>query len=310
MGPDTAFAGLSEGDRDVLVLVARDGLDLEEVALALDIPPGIASSRLSRARKRVHSSEGLAEILRWHEVVPPEDHPAIVATEREPAVRHRRLRSALVVVVALVATSSAVPPATVEPTTTPQAATSVPRPDQLLYTKSRLADGTVTESWSSVDGTRDVFRRGDGCKDGKQVILNANNPELIGRFTRCAPAPAYDPALPTTADGMVTDLAGQYDGTLNNVNGIGKDVRFLLGGRYLRPDQRAALVEAVTKIPGLGVENGVKDLAGRQGLGIFWDSPDGGRTEFVVDSETYQYLGTATEAALAYEIVDAGPSVR
>jgi hypothetical protein len=307
MGPDAAFAGLSEGDRDVLVLVARDGVDHEEVAAALDIPAGIVSSRLSRARRRLHRSdaEELAEILRRHEVVPPEDHPAIVATEREPAVRHRRLRRGLVALVALLATSSAVPPATAGPTTTPRAPTSVPRPDQFLYTKSRLADGTVIESLSSVDGTRDVFRRGDGCKDGKQVILNANNPNLVGRFKKCTPAPAYDPALPTTAEGMVAYLAGQYDGTLDNVNGIGKDVRFLLGDRYLRPDQRAALLEAVTKIPGLGLENGVKDLAGRQGLGIFWAAPRGGRTEFVVDSETYQYLGTATEAALAYEIVSA-----
>ncbi|MDT7729018.1 MAG: hypothetical protein QOI21_5594 [Actinomycetota bacterium] len=188
-----------------------------------------------------------------------------------------------------------------------------PRPDQFLYTKSQRANGLIDERWSSADGTRDsLSKNGDedqeflspGCKNGKQVVLNANDPKLIGTLADCTPFPAYNAALPTTADGMVAYLAGQYGGTLDNVNGIGKDVRYLLGDQYVRPDQRAALLEAVAKIPGLGVDQDVKDLAGRSGVGIFWESPGGGRSEFVFDRETYQYLGTETEAVLAYAIVD------
>ena len=53
-----ALAGLSRGDRDVLLLVAVAGLDNQEVALSLGIPYGTVRSRLSRARTRLRESLG------------------------------------------------------------------------------------------------------------------------------------------------------------------------------------------------------------------------------------------------------------
>jgi RNA polymerase sigma-70 factor (ECF subfamily) len=53
-----ALAGLSSGDRDVLLLVAVAGLDNQEVALSLGIPHGTVRSRLSRARQRLRESLG------------------------------------------------------------------------------------------------------------------------------------------------------------------------------------------------------------------------------------------------------------
>lgn len=44
------LAGLSAGDRDVLLLVAWGGLGQDEVARALDLPIGTVKSRLHRAR--------------------------------------------------------------------------------------------------------------------------------------------------------------------------------------------------------------------------------------------------------------------
>ncbi|MBP2324384.1 RNA polymerase sigma-70 factor (ECF subfamily) [Kibdelosporangium banguiense] len=49
----TALAELSTGDRDVLLLVAWEGLTYDQVAMALDIPVGTVRSRLNRARKQV-----------------------------------------------------------------------------------------------------------------------------------------------------------------------------------------------------------------------------------------------------------------
>jgi RNA polymerase sigma factor (sigma-70 family) len=49
----TALAELSTGDRDVLLLVAWEGLTYDQVATALDIPVGTVRSRLNRARKLV-----------------------------------------------------------------------------------------------------------------------------------------------------------------------------------------------------------------------------------------------------------------
>jgi RNA polymerase sigma-70 factor (ECF subfamily) len=46
-----ALAGLSPGDRDVLLLVAISELSHQEIAVALDIPYGTVGSRLNRARR-------------------------------------------------------------------------------------------------------------------------------------------------------------------------------------------------------------------------------------------------------------------
>jgi RNA polymerase sigma-70 factor (ECF subfamily) len=53
-----ALAGLSAGDRDVLLLIAVAGLSYEEVAESLGIPPGTVGSRLNRARKQVKAVLG------------------------------------------------------------------------------------------------------------------------------------------------------------------------------------------------------------------------------------------------------------
>lgn len=51
-----ALAGLSQGERDVVLLVALGQLSHEEVAQALGISAGTVGSRLSRARKRLHQA--------------------------------------------------------------------------------------------------------------------------------------------------------------------------------------------------------------------------------------------------------------
>ncbi|MEU8245125.1 RNA polymerase sigma factor [Nonomuraea sp. NPDC048916] len=51
-----ALAGLSKGDRDVLLLVALAGLTYDEVAKSLCIPYGTVSSRLNRARRKVRAA--------------------------------------------------------------------------------------------------------------------------------------------------------------------------------------------------------------------------------------------------------------
>jgi RNA polymerase sigma factor (sigma-70 family) len=54
-GPELAavLAGLSPGERDVLLLVAWAELEYAEVAEALGIPVGTVRSRLNRARGRI-----------------------------------------------------------------------------------------------------------------------------------------------------------------------------------------------------------------------------------------------------------------
>jgi DNA-directed RNA polymerase specialized sigma24 family protein len=57
----TALAELSDGDRDVLLLIAWEGLAYDEVAGALDIPVGTVRSRLNRARRKVQLVLGSPE---------------------------------------------------------------------------------------------------------------------------------------------------------------------------------------------------------------------------------------------------------
>ncbi|GAB2847824.1 RNA polymerase sigma factor [Actinocorallia aurea] len=53
-----ALAGLSAGDRDVLLLVAWADLTYEETARALGIPVGTVRSRLNRARRKTRAALG------------------------------------------------------------------------------------------------------------------------------------------------------------------------------------------------------------------------------------------------------------
>jgi RNA polymerase sigma-70 factor (ECF subfamily) len=53
-----ALAGLTPGDRDVLLLVAQEELRYEQVAAALDIPVGTVRSRLHRARVTLRAALG------------------------------------------------------------------------------------------------------------------------------------------------------------------------------------------------------------------------------------------------------------
>ncbi|GAB3148211.1 RNA polymerase sigma factor [Amycolatopsis sp. NPDC004378] len=55
---DRALAALGPRERDVLLLVAAEGLGYQEVAEALAIPVGTVKSRLSRARGRVRAELG------------------------------------------------------------------------------------------------------------------------------------------------------------------------------------------------------------------------------------------------------------
>ncbi|MGW5718876.1 CU044_5270 family protein [Amycolatopsis sp. NPDC003865] len=176
----------------------------------------------------------------------------------------------------------------------------VPRPDQFVYTKTRLADGRENETWASVDGTHDglSFLFGHetfvaGCRGGK---------------SRCVPHPAAPADLPTDADAMLAYLHKSTYGEGDTLHDLGTEVVDLAGG-YLRPAVRAALYEAVAKVPGLVARTDAKDATGRAVLGITWDSTTehgiGNQDEFLFDPVTFAYLGSGMGAVVSQGIVDA-----
>ena len=72
-----AYLGLSEEHREVLLLVAIEGLQYEEAAAILEVPLGTVRSRLSRARQALRHA-----LKSGHGVA------ARSATSRPPLVRH------------------------------------------------------------------------------------------------------------------------------------------------------------------------------------------------------------------------------
>jgi hypothetical protein len=128
-----------------------------------------------------------------------------------------------------------------------------PRPDQFVYSRTRLADGRENETWASVDGTHDglAFLYGHeaevaGCRNGKSVQKESHGRTVTNR---CVPHPAAPADLPTDADAMLTYLHKSTYGEGDTLRDLGNEVVTLAGG-YLRPAARAALYEAVAKVPG------------------------------------------------------------
>ncbi|MEV6442237.1 CU044_5270 family protein [Amycolatopsis sp. NPDC051716] len=188
-----------------------------------------------------------------------------------------------------------------------------PRPDQFLYTRTHLADGRENEFWASADGTHDGFQilfghesEIAGCRDGKRVQKEGRGRTVT---QRCEPRPAAHPDLPTDADAMLAYLHRSTYGEGDTLHDLGNEVVALAGG-YLRPAARAALYEAVAKVPGLVARPDAKGAGGRPVLGITWNSTTehgiGNQDEFLFDPVTFAYLGAGTTGVVVNQgIVDA-----
>ncbi|WP_086845265.1 CU044_5270 family protein [Amycolatopsis kentuckyensis] len=187
-----------------------------------------------------------------------------------------------------------------------------PRPDQFVYTRTRLADGRENETWASVDGTHDglAFLYGHeaevaGCRDGKRVQHESHGRTVTNR---CVPHPAVPADLPTDADAMLAYLHKSTYGEGDTRHDLGAEVVDLAGG-YLSPAARAALYEAVAKVPGLVARTDAKDATGRAVVGITWTSTTGygigNQDEFLFDPVTFAYLGSGTTGVVVRQgIVD------
>ncbi|MDX3193779.1 CU044_5270 family protein [Streptomyces sp. MN03-5084-2B] len=175
-----------------------------------------------------------------------------------------------------------------------------PRPDQFVYTKTRLADGRENETWASVDGTHD----GLSFLFGHETFVAGCH----GEKSRCAPHPAAPADLPADADAMLAYLHKSTYGEGDTLHDLGREVVDLAGG-WLRPSVRAALYEAVAKVPGLVARTDAKDATGRTVLGVTWNSTSehgiGNQDEFLFDPVTFAYLGSGMGAVVSQGIVDA-----
>jgi hypothetical protein len=315
---------------------------LSELAQQTPLP---APAELSAARGRLTAAIAASQAARHPTAaaVPPGRQPL-------PGRRQRRPRRRLVLTGAVVAAVSAAAAAVLVsvwglhagPGANPAAAqvlhraalaalqqqAGAPRPGQFVYTKIEDGDGSLYQSWLSVDGTSTGLIRGagggpasiyaPGCRGGRQLQVRA--PKAAGG-TRggqaCVPQPAYLPGLPTSLPALRSYFKQTWfvdPASPGYLNGFGKTVDQLLSQAYLSSGQRAALYDLMAQTPGLTVVPHAADITGRHGVGIAWSLPgNGGKAMIIFSPRTYAALGITTwgaagqrggEALLKLAIVD------
>ncbi len=170
-----------------------------------------------------------------------------------------------------------------------------PLPDRFVYTQTEDSQGPITQSWLSVDGTRSSLVGSHtipGCVNRRLTFGAAGNRSPASR--PCTPVRAYFPDMPTQPARMLPYLEKTQGVAPGDLNDLAKTVGEMLDSDYLLPTQQAALYEFLATTRGINVEPGVKDAAGRPGIGVGW-SLQGSKTMLIFDATTYAYLGTSTE---------------
>ncbi|HEV2872938.1 MAG TPA: CU044_5270 family protein, partial [Actinomycetota bacterium] len=212
----------------------------------------------------------------------------------------------------------ATPPAT--------AAEPTPRPHQWVYSKElREEDGSgkpfTIELWDRVDGKKFARSTNDrrvarAPKVRKERMDFPSFQKAV--FLRCPDKPARIPpavglghwfpdpaAVPTDPDGLLAAVYQLVQDPACSPIPVGDTVQdraFLLIDGMLQTVQpaevRAALYQALAKIPGVTVVQGATDAAGRRGVAFSRAAAIEGsgssgwlRLEIILDPTTYHYLG-------------------
>jgi hypothetical protein len=206
---------------------------------------------------------------------------------------------------------------------TANATEPTPRPHQWVYSKElRVEDGSrkpsTVELWSRVDGKKFAWPTSDrrttgaskvarekrqlpplpqGCPPGQPLRIR---PAVgLGKFF---PNPA---AVPTDPDGLLAAIYRLVEDPACAPILVGDTVQdrafILIDGMLLTwmpAEVRAALYQALPKIPGVTVVQGVTDAAGRRGVAFARaaaiegpGSSDWLRLEIILDPDTNRYLG-------------------
>ena len=180
-----------------------------------------------------------------------------------------------------------------------------PRPHQWVYLEQRQATlnddhwlagvgpGRVTTRlWKRVDGKRLAFERKGGGLRFRTGAFAVGRPQLHVRD------------LPTDPDALLARIRREVAGT-GSVERR-RQAMFTLIGIVLRdnilpPRVQAAMYQALPKIPGVRLQKGAVDAAGRHGVAFARVTPgDLGlrvRVEIILDLQTFHYLGERTVAA-------------
>lgn len=184
---------------------------------------------------------------------------------------------------------------------------SPPRPHQFVYSETESANGSLTETWLSADGSSEGLRRWTSGsrtpRRGGQSILGRPCSVSAAETKGCGEPVGYLPGLPADPAAVLPYLnrIGLIDTTTGPPHGapagwqanvIGKAVAQLMSSTYLLPSQRAALYKLMAETPGFRVVPSMKDAIGRTGVGIEWSFD--GTAAVIFSPVTFDFLGGRT----------------
>ncbi|MEU9456418.1 CU044_5270 family protein [Streptomyces sp. NPDC048277] len=111
-------------------------------------------------------------------------------------------------------------------------------------------------------------------------------------------------SLPTDPDALLAKIyAGTKGEGQTRESAALEKIGDLLPDAKLLPELDAALYRAAAKIPGVSVVSHAKDYTGRSGIGLSFKERDG-RTVWVFDTKSLDFLGTPDEALLDVGVAD------
>ncbi|MFI8069608.1 CU044_5270 family protein [Streptomyces sp. NPDC086033] len=196
---------------------------------------------------------------------------------------------------------------------------SVPvRDDQYVYVRTqgsmKFSENDVRilreASWTAVDGRRAGLRRvtvlvGPPFRPRDPFSSYSKGTHDM----RLSPDPNVTTfrelqALPTDPDALLKKIyAGTRGEGQTRESAALEKIGDMLADATLLPELDAALYRAAARIPGVSVVTDAKDYTGRSGIGLSFEERDG-RTVWVFDKNSLDFLGTADEALLAVAVTD------
>ncbi|GAA0386275.1 hypothetical protein Acor_26250 [Acrocarpospora corrugata] len=187
--------------------------------------------------------------------------------------------------------------------------TQAPLPTQWHYTKTLdkqpNSDATETrEGWLRYDGRQTA----DYGEDGRLIVSNLPpdpgdddlSPQQYDARLRALPTDPRKLLAKVTGDRHWIDYPREEGVPRSTEPAAARAYRVIILylSRYgtMPPRLEAAMFRALALIPGIRIEQGVRDAAGRSGLGVWLEGPGDlpSRQYDILAPDTYRYLGTQT----------------
>ncbi|GAB2772418.1 CU044_5270 family protein [Streptomyces daliensis] len=183
------------------------------------------------------------------------------------------------------------------------------REDQFVYTRSSFREADVTSGKAVTDPLKEreiwlpqrsgpLKKLGLVRQDGESLPINPELGEENG-----TPAGLHRPtyrwfaSLPTDPDALLKYLYAKTSesDTQEHDQVVFDEIRSLVSGQIMPPENAAAFFKAAARIPGVTKAPDARDVTGRKGTGIAReDTEHGERSEWVFDADDLSYLGART----------------